>query len=443
MAIEEQPTIQVPRGEVTRAVGGPWRSHSERSPDEHVPTHYTKLLERYGHARMALRFTKNQICSLIGDYQHPDERIADGVRFALDAMQGTFRGMVGHVLDALWYGYDVEEKVWDNAPPNEFALAWYYTKIKPTQPESWYPKGLVTDDFGNLKELIQWRDRGDAENKLDLIRAIHWAYEGRNSVWGLAAARAANKWLETRNDAHDMWRIGMERLSAPIVVDIEPQGEVLNRDTGQRISYTEMAADGWNKMTAGGVLVREASVLDAGADGSTSILLPQMTVLRGDGWTQEFENYCDYAAREIYIAVGIPPLLVMEPEHASRAHTETIAIVTALMLAPIAETFVEDVLIDQVVRPLVIANYGEQETYGDSPVTLPIDEAETAQVVRDLWQSGFTMAASEAHYQRIQARIPGLLPEWSEIDGNLDESAGTSGGRLPNVGEDIPGEVER
>jgi len=403
-----------PLGERARTAPSPWASSYRYSPDDLSPTKYAEMLRLGGHCRQALRFTKNQVLSLLGDYKHADERVQDGIAYATEALQGTWRGVLSNILDAIWYGFSVSERVWDNAPANPYGLAWYYSRVKPTPPQSWYPRGLVTDEFGNLKQLIQWRQSANSV-ELELNRAVHWAYEGRGSVWGAPAARLAHKWWQTRRDVHDMWLLGIERLSSPVIVDVVPQGTVRDRATNQERSFADFAAEGWRSVTSGGVLVREAFAQELGA--TNYVLLPQFEVIRGDGWQQEFADYCDYAAREIYVALGLPPLLMMEPQHASRAHTESIALLTQIMLMPVAEEFAEDVIIDQLVKPLIVANYGEQDDYGEVPVQLPIDENEVAGVVRDLWQAGFTWATSEAHYRRIQARLPSLLPEWEEFAG--------------------------
>jgi len=412
----EQSQIEVPQGERALIVPSVWGGSTGRTgyqSGDLEPRVYAEMLERDGHCRQALRYTQNQILSIIGDYQHPDGDILQAVEFALRAMQGTWRGVLRNCLDAIWYGFDVEELVWEEAPPNPHGLEWCYRKIKPTPAQSWYPEGLVTDDYGNLTELIQWR-KSPREVKLERNRAIHYAYEGRGSVWGAPCARLVHRWYSTRIDAHEMWLVGIERLSAPLVIYIVPQGTTFDRMTGREKSYTEMAADGWREVASGGVLITEAFFQDTG---DSAVLLPQFEVLRGDGWQDEFADYCDYAAREIYLALGIPPLLLMEPQHSSRAQAESMAYMTQLMMLPIAEEFAETVIIDQIVRPLIEANFGPQEDYGSVTVELPSNEQELAGVVRDLWQAGFTWATSEAHYRAIQRRLPSLLPEWEEFAG--------------------------
>lgn len=410
--------VRVPRGERALVVPSIWTTGGRKGyyPDDVDPSVYTDMLRRDGHCRQALRWTQNQVLTLLGQYQHPDDRIREAVAFALRAMEGTWRGTLRNILDAIWYGFDVEEIVWDRAPANPYGLRWTWRKLKPTPAESWYPKGLQTDDYGNLIRLVQWEGTA-REVVLDLNRAIHYAFEGRGNPWGAPCARLVRRWYETRRDAHDMWLVGIERLSAPLVVYITPQGSTIDRATGMEKSYAELAADGWRQVSSGGVLITEAFFHDTGQN---VVLLPQFEVLRGDGWQDEFANYCDYAAREIYLALGIPPLLQMEPQHSSRAQAQSMAYMTQLMLIPMAEQFAETVIVNQIARPLIEANFGPQETYGSVPVDLPGDEETTASVVRDLWQAGFTWATSEAHYRAVQRRLPSILPEWEEFAADGD-----------------------
>jgi len=392
---------------VARTVRNPWGNVKRSSPDELNPTVYEEMLQLSTICRQALRFTKNSIISLIDDYQNDDEVIQAGVRWSLNEMQGTWRNVLSNALDAIWFGFNVQELVWEALATPREGVSWTFSKVKSTPPPSWYPGGLVTDDYGNLKKLLQWK-KTESEVELPLNKSVHWAFEGRGNVWGNPCARTAHFWYSTRRDTVEMWLIAMERLAAPIVVDLEMQGDVKGPD-GLEVSNVEFSGQQWEKLSSGGVMVRQAAY-----DRDLDHVFPDIKMLGSGGWEEQFKAYADYAGREMFMAVGVPPLLQMEPQHASRAQSESIASLTQLMLLPTAEMFVEDVLVDQIVRPLVDYNWGPQDNYGKFPIELPVDEEQVASIVREMSQAGFLMPMNEAHYTTIEERLPGVLPAWED-----------------------------
>jgi hypothetical protein len=400
-----------------------WNRDQDRySDDDLEPSVYTKMLRTSGHCAQALRFTQNQILSLIGNYEHEDEEITKVIRALLVFMEGSWRRVLIHGLDAVWWGFSVQEKVMESFRVDGSDY-WGYLRIKPTAQESWYPRGLITNKFGRLERLVQWKDVPQYEAELELERAIHWSYQGRGSVWGWGAARAAHPWYQVHRDVLELWMIGLERLSSGIIIDLEHKGASKN-ELGEDVPNVEKAAELWSQTTTGDAIIREAVVDE---DGN---VFPQVNFLTGSGWQGEFSDTMVQAAKELYVAVGVPPMLQMEPEHSSRAQSETVNSVTQTMLLPIAEEYTEEVLIEQVVRPLIEWNWGEMEDYGGFPVQTPVDQEGLSKILGELRDSGFVVPINPAHYARVQALFPDILPPYEEHESEGGFTAG-----LPSLPE--------
>nr|MDD3492220.1 hypothetical protein [Candidatus Thermoplasmatota archaeon] len=89
--------------------------------------------------------------------------------------------------------------------------------------------------------------------------------------------------------------------------------------------------------------------------------------------TSDFAPLVDYWTDQLYAAMITPRLLFDEPKHASRGQTESVA-ETFYMLMDAIRRELGRVLIEQVVRPLIVYNLGEQEHYGEwrwAPMQVP------------------------------------------------------------------------
>jgi hypothetical protein len=101
---------------------------------------------------------------------------------------------------------------------------------------------------------------------------------------------------------------------------------------------------------------------------------------------------------------------------------------------PVAEEFAETCLIEQVVKPLLDVNFGEQEDYGSFPAALPLDEEFVASILTSLNTAGFLgLMVDRRIYQHWQEKLPQYLPEIDE--GEYYQEGGAAEEALPEQTE--------
>ena len=83
-------------------------------PSDRVETveQIEKMLDDDAICAQALRFVSNIVINLVGEYEHPDERIQEFVRTALHQTAGSFQALRRWLLRAQLLGFALAEKVW-------------------------------------------------------------------------------------------------------------------------------------------------------------------------------------------------------------------------------------------------------------------------------------------------------------------------------------------
>jgi hypothetical protein len=133
-----------------------------------------------------------------------------------------------------------------------------------------------------------------------------------------------------------------------------------------------------------------------------------------------------YADRAKLLAMGVPPLMIIESEHGTRSQAQEAGDTGRLTFEPIAREFATGVLVDQIVRPTIIYNFGEQaDGYGEFPVRRQVDEAQMVTILEGLGRTGVFDGMTEPFYRRTQEKFP-WLPEWEEVErsGRVEVPAG-------------------
>lgn len=357
--------------------------------------------------RLALKTNGSLTLSMIGDYQHPDARIQEFVRGALDYMRGTWHAALSEMMQAAWYGFSVCEIIWETEPSGPFAGQWLMKGLRPLPQAAFYPEGFDPAK-GLAQEEIFYNRKAQTEARLEPGQYLHWAFESASNPYGNPLARSLWTLAAGRSDAYRWWLTGLENMGQPLIVEIVPDRKWADPLTKLETNAAEQAQSAWNRTQGGSVIIRTAG----NDDGS----LPRFEVLRTAGWTTEFKDYFGYNDRAVFLGYGIPPLLVMEPEHASRAQATVQDDLLDLTLRPNALDFADAVMIGQVVKPLLDYNLGEQDDYGEFLAARMVDEQTVAQTLTALGSIGAFGVLSEPFYKRIQAQFPNLLPAWEEIE---------------------------
>lgn len=358
--------------------------------------------------RQALRFSSNLILSLIGDYEHPDDDIRDLVRRHLHSCQRWWRSALLGLLEGMWYGFSVSILNWDPAPSDAAMQGeWVIRSFQPVAPKAVFPDGFDISK-GLQQDQVTINKGSSIQATVPGERIVHWAFESAWNPYGTPLAR--NIWMlaQARRDGFRWWLTGLERLGQPMIVEIVQPGTYLDAKTGEQRRFMDDAAESWNATSGGSVIIRSA----ADKDGK----LPKVEALSVAGWNNEFKEFFGYVDRAVFLGFGIPPLLMMEPEHSSRAQASVNSELTSLSMMPIAEEFAQSVMVEQIVRRIIEYNRGPQETYGSFPTSMPVDEEELVGIIEGLARTGTFGVMPMSYYGRIQELFPNILPPVDEIE---------------------------
>jgi hypothetical protein len=381
-----------------------------------------KALDEDWLARRALRVSSNIILSLIGEYEHPDLEIREFVRGAIRYCARSWAPAMLHLLEGMWFGFSVMEMLWETEPPLAYEGKWLLKELRPVPQETLYPEGLDAAKGLEQETVIQNKGKMD-ERVLKGQNCVHYAFESASDPFGNPLGR--NVWMLTEGGREmlRLWLTGLENVGQPYILEITGKGTVTV--DGKRKERTQIAKESWDQSQGGSVIIREAG----NEDGS----LPRIEALKLSGWDQEFKGFSGYRDRSIVFALGVLPLLVLEPEHATRAQASTQLDVQQVMSVPIAKEMATGVLVDQLVEPLVYYNYGEQETYGEFPVRPQVDEEGIAQILESLGRTGGFTGMPKPFYRRMQEQFPLLLPGVEEVEEELGEEWFGGGAAPPGV----------
>jgi len=318
------------------------------------------LMRKYeATTRRVLVLLRNLVLRKLGHYSHPDPRIEEAVGGLMSRIRGGVPTVVAQLCSAMWAGFAVVELEWKRDP-----TIWSVERTNLLHPLTFFSP--QNDDIGirlderekRVKEFIQYPEEIGAEGvTLSEQQVIYWPLfqELREEVLGnslLASARRA-WYAKTMNE--NFWNTFSEKLAMPTPV-IRCGHEMVEdpKNPGQEISLVQFIADFYEQLSPGQALVF-ASDVESPSD------IDALT-MQGDG--KPFLAILDYWREELFASLLTPRMILEEPEHGSRAQAGSM-LELFFMLVDGMRREIGGVLVDQLSRPLIIANVGPMASYGE------------------------------------------------------------------------------
>ena len=405
MAKEPEDTTNIVSSEQLSTQRPPWEPPVYAAADEIVK--YIEMIEKDPVAGQALRFSSNVVINLIGEFDHPDENIRDFVRMALRQTRGGYRALLRWLLRAPVTGYQAAEKVYGKVEFGRRQL-WGYDAFPRIPAQSLAYNGIKMDKaLGQPRELVQWEQYGAGGITIPGAKVVHWAYEDKGDGYGTPLGKGLLPLYDAKQQVEKMCVTGIEKIGQKLLYERVPSEKFEIGEPPK--SYAEAVQESWKKSSGGSTHVRPVKAEWAENN------LPSLEVLDAGGFQQDFLAFIDYVNRTYFLTVGIPALVMMEAEHATRAQTVVQSDAAKFTLLPLAQEFAEVCLMRDIVHPLIEINFGEQDEYGEFPVTIPTDEAYIAALLKTFYDAGvLAMMVPEPVYDKIQALFPDILPPREE-----------------------------
>lgn len=311
------------------------------------------LMSRYDPtAKGALNIIRLMVLQHVGDYDHPDEKIRDAVREMLSPiLQPTIQAL----LSALWAGFAVIEETWAAEPDR-----WYVASVRLIHPLTLFDptgreNGIVLDDSGEVIEFQQFAQRLDQDPvKIPRDKCLYWPMhqEAVEEIYGQSMLAPARRAWFAKVKQERFWNTFCEKAAMPTPVFRCPQG-VMTTSDGRKLTWAEFYRETWEKLQPGQAI---ALALDPDTPFDFTTLAPT-----GNG--DAFAKVCEYWDLQLMKAILVPNLLMEEPKFGTRAQAQTMLDMFLLTLEGLCNEM-GDVIIRDLVRPLVMYNFGHVDDYG-------------------------------------------------------------------------------
>lgn len=350
------------------------------NPDKIGMSTYRNMWQTDETIQTGIEFIALSGMAMLGEYTHHKASIQKFVRQQIANLQEAWFDFLEDILsDGCTYGYGVTqicftssgEKVnlsrligmdvvggrfrIDNQPgsPNLGRIVSYI-------PSNEYLGGLSLDE------------------EIPAEKILHWSHRSRHSnPFGSSRLRPAWKWWVIKDQMLKAWAVTMERCGSPLTWISTQKGseKMIDPDTGEEVTRREYLLSVLEDLqnTTGFVL--------DGEEKTGSYQVPRSI-------STDFEKIINHCDSRIYRALLIPVLLFDTAEIGSNAlarqHFQVYIMSmnrTMLSLVPL--------IIRSIFRPLIYANFGEQDDYGTFEVKEMSEE--NAKLLSDIFYSLTTL----------------------------------------------------
>ena len=340
----------------------------------------------------------------------PEDEISKFVEHTLKNVKGTLSEVVYNVMSALDYGYSVSEIVWQINEAGEWKNMIGVRAIKTRQP---HMLDFETDEFGNIKpDGIVQTVPGMSIKYLPVTKFLVFTHQKEFDNWyGRSDLEAAYRSYWIKENSYRWLSMLLERFGIPPIFALYNP----NKMTQQQITALVNVVQKIQAATAGALPRPSAEDLE--------LWSPELA-----GQTERvFIPAIEMFNKDIARALLMPDLLGATSDQGvgSLARAQVHFDVFMLMVDFLRTQIADNVINEQLVKPLVDLNYGPQDIYPQFKF-LPFTDEVKAELL-NTWQAMITggilhnQPADEDHIRALMK-----FPE-------LDREA------LPE--EPVPGEV--
>lgn len=329
---------------------------TELGPDDPDVTLYGVMVTTCPPIKAAVKTIILIALSYLGDYVHSDAVIEQWMRQNFERMNGSLRLSVVQLLSAIYMGYSASE-----IALRVQGIDWVLDSLLILPPERWHFRGRL----GDIEDVFYRSGLGDIaiayDRVLHLVHNPEFAFGNPYGVSDLKAARAAYQaWLVLvaellvagKRQATPLL-VGYYDPTVPEVPLLDELGQpVYNPDGSQvMVSAAKQIADALSQVENKTALV-------------TSLRHKVDAIARSEGYQIYFEGL-RYLHKLMYLALCFPET-ALEVNAGSGGDSNLAKQQLGLLRGNYVSLMdqVKDQLIDQLVRPLIILNFGVQDNYG-------------------------------------------------------------------------------
>lgn len=334
--------------------------------------------------------------------QEKSEEHKDFINYVFTQMEGTVEGMITSILSAFDYGFSVHEMVYNYIDQGRFRGKIGLKSIRAKSPTRFT---FEIDENGRLKQkgLLQRQDNGKY-TPLPIDKFVIYTYQKEfDNYYGESDLKSAYRPWFIKQNVLRFWAIYLEKFSIPIAKGQVTAGRVTDTQRDDFKSLMQRIQAGMS------VLMPQGMTLD---------LLESERIDRGV-FNQAIEALNIAIARSILI----PQMIGLVPAAGTGSYAKgDIELKMFDWILKDINTNTQEVINEQLVRPLIDINYGEQEEYPRF-VIKPLKEEDKQKIVA-AWSEAVARGAVTVTVQ-TEKYLRDLLkfPEMETDEEDLAEQA--------------------
>ena len=343
---------------------------------------------------------------LTGAYSHEDEKIKELVDRSIESIRGTMTDIRRAILrDSFAYGFGVGEFTVKNVNSQ-----WLLSSIQVLDPTSVkFQMEKFDDNSYGVGKVVQSTGMSDIE--IPAGKCLIKTYGDSTTPYGKSLLRRCYRWWVLKNAIPKFWGVALERFGMPIM-----HGK----------ASSEKIKKGLEEAFAN--LNSKAHIVTDIETEIHAIYSPSSSISQG---YQTAEELCD---KMMYRAMFLPSLLGAGENGGSYSLGQVHFELFNATAAALAEDYV-DAELEQLWRPLIEWNFGEQENYGDFIIDDDMPSSEKlalSNMLLNLAQAGVVDPLSDRDWIRETLGLP-----------DIDKEAVTPNWQLENGTElpEMPGEI--
>lgn len=324
------------------------------NPDAALVLEYERMLDTDETVSASFNFLTMCIISFLGEYNHPDEKIATFVHECFESMDGSLALACEDILSAVWAGYSATEICW-KAVADRIMLDYLAT---------YHPYSITfhVNERGRLTMMRQTSVLAALGVDIPSEKCIVFSHRKRfNNYYGVSSFRPIRKnWL-LKDPILKMWARALDKYGTPILSAIVPEGTITDPETGLETTQLNYAIKLLENLQNGTALAFSAK------DSGTSGQLPKIdaVVTGGAGTGDAFDLAVSYLNKMICRGLLIPSLVFDEGARSGSLALGTSHFYGFLLTVQALFTQLKEVLLDQFISRLISYNFGPQKDWGD------------------------------------------------------------------------------
>ena len=369
-------------------------------------SYYKQMLSNDETIGTGLEYLTGQVVSRIGTYSHENERIKELVDRCIESIRGTMTEVRRGILrDSFAYGFGVGEFTLKSEKSQ-----WLLSSIQILDPTSVeFKMDKFDDNSYGVSAVVQ--KAGMSEVEIPAGKCIIKTYGDNTTPYGRSLLRRCYRWWSFKNAIPKLCAVALERYGTPLF-------HALTDDKKTR---------------------KELDTALANLNSRSHIVTDTKSEIRSIASTNGAMNGGYIAAQEqcdkmMYRSMFLPSLLGSGENGGSYSLGQVHLELFNATAAALAEDYV-DTELEQLWRPIIEWNFGEQEDYGSFMITDTMPTSEKlamSSMLLNLAQAGVIFPESDREWIRESLGLPdveegGVSPEWrlgNDLSGQGSQTIG-------------------